>query len=99
MSDIFSDSMSMDDLSINNIHNLASQIIINRTKKKVMCFYYDLKNKEEKSLVEIDLKKEVTIIRPINTIEDSSLYLQSKYIALILMERLFMGFRMDLQRH
>lgn len=93
MSDIFSDSMSMDDLSINNIHNLASQIIINRTKKKVMCFYYDLKNKEEKSLVEIDLKKEVTIIRPINTIEDSSLYLQSKYS---IKEFVFEGFEIEI---
>jgi hypothetical protein len=80
MNDIFSDSIpSMDEFSLSNINEFSNPIEINRNEEKVQCFYSNLKEGTSKLLVEIDLRTNITIVYPTNTIEDSTLFLDPKY--------------------
>ncbi len=79
MNDIFFDSIPEgDELSLSNIQEQTSSIKIDNTDEKIECFYIDNK-KEKKLLAEIKIQTKTTIIRPINTIEGSTYYLDPKY--------------------
>ncbi len=80
MDDIFSDSLPpMDELPTYNLPELTSQIKIDRNEEKVRCYFFDSKSKKNELLAEIDFQTNISIIYPINTIEDSIYYLEPKY--------------------
>ena len=70
---------SWDEFPDNNTQESSNPIKINRNNGKIQCFFLDAKNEEEKLLAEIDKKTNITIISPINTIENSTYYLEPKY--------------------
>ncbi|AOS84407.1 hypothetical protein BIU88_09860 [Chlorobaculum limnaeum] len=80
MDDIFSDSLPLtDELSLNNMQELTSQIKIDSDEEKVLCYYIDAKTRKEHLLAEINIQTNISIIYPTNTIEGSTYYLEPKY--------------------
>lgn len=96
MDDFFSNSLSSaNKLSINNIQELTSQIKIDSNEEKVRCFYIDAKTKKEMLLAEINIQTNILIIYPINTIEDSTYYLEPKYR---ISEFVFEGYKVEVDK-
>lgn len=86
---------SWDEFPDNNTQESSNPIKINRNNGKIQCFFLDAKNEEEKLLAEIDKKTNITIIRPINTIENSTYYLEPKYD---INELVFEGYEVEVEK-
>ncbi|WP_166387943.1 Shedu immune nuclease family protein [Polaribacter sp. 11A2H] len=94
--DIFSTFLTSDDNSNFNMHDFTSLIQIDRNENNITCEYIcEIKKERKKTLVDIDILNNITVIYPINTIENSTYYLKSKYN---ITKLVFEGYEIDIQK-